>query len=58
MKFDKNAAFNQGHNDAWADKDPNPQQFKGLEAQLFYRQGYALGRKDVENTYTIELQDQ
>ncbi len=57
MCVDQEKAFNQGMNDAWADKDQNPQQFKGLAAQQCYSEGYTEALKNMEEYYHQQLLD-
>jgi len=57
MYADQEKAFFQGNDDAWADRDPNPQQFKGLAAQQRYSEGYAEALKNIEDYYFQQCLD-
>ena len=57
MYADQEKAFNQGIDDAWADRDQNPQQFKGLAAQQRYSEGYKEALKNMEDYYFQQCLD-
>lgn len=57
MYADQAKAFFKGNDDAWADRDQNPQQFKSLDEQKSYSEGYTEALKNMEDYYFQQCLD-